>query len=213
MMSLRRLFVRSCNIGGECVNVVVATFGPKDETCSCSEHLKQALQDLGLPTVVLDWVHVDQDLFDAAAIANQVDAAIATSETWSIEESEAGRLPHVLAEVLALQPREDWPAAVPGIFSPQAGPKPANRLWSQLVPSDSSDQRTYAPVPISKETHRLPIELLRKVVGLVESERAKAFLGDVLWCATTEKGFAGDWLLDGLCWRSIYVALAPPYAA
>ena len=189
MISIRRYFHRGCLIPG-CGSPVVATWGANDDQAACDGHFEGAIRSLGLPTVVLDWSGVDPALFDAASLTALFEGAIAASESWSLDESAAGAISGVLSEVLHLTPSEEWPTPVPGIFAPSSGPKPANALWHQCIQSDPLDPRSLVNVPLTKQMNGLPVALLSDVSRRLESPRAKAFLDDVLWCATGERSFA-----------------------
>ena len=184
-----RTWLKRC-LGEGCSLPIVATFGRLEEFAACGQHVELAIEEYDLPTVVIDWEAVDADLFDPQVLAAQVDEAVSMSPAWSIDEVFAADLPHVLGEVLSVTSSADWPNAVPDLFEPRPGPKPVDALWHRKVLLDPHDAMKRVEVPLTRNSHGLPLELLGSVADAVTEERSKALLCDVLWCATRNRSYA-----------------------
>lgn len=169
----------------------VATFGSEEASRSCAQHFADAVSEFGIPTVVIDWESVDSAIFDPATLAAEVDLAVSTSMSCSVDEVFAADAPQVLGEVFALKSRLDWPAAVPGVWEPPRKIRPPDAFWQRQVARHPPAPVPRAWVPVTRNSsHNLPIELLADVASLVSEERSKAFLCDVLWCVTSSDSHA-----------------------
>lgn len=176
---------RRCSVDG-CVNppaVMTEREGSRADWCTDHRDRTATLVE------IYDWRAVDQaereglDLRDACAELDDSIGGVWYGAGFHLVHATRPTLLAVLREI-AYSPNA-YPATLASIWSVPAEATPrANQAWHQ--------DRPEGRVPVTKSTHLLPIPQLAAILGDLRDARARAFVADLLWCATGDRRTYGD---------------------